>query len=81
MPRKNQIAYGNAAQIPRYPTGRKELAPAASLGAMLNRLAGSKYGIIPTTNTTIATTAAAVITNIILRASPVPYNNIPMKTT
>jgi hypothetical protein len=65
--------------MPKYPNGRKELAPAASLGAMSNRFAGSKLGLIPTTNTTIATTATAVMTNIILRASSVPYSNIPTK--
>ncbi len=39
---------------------------------MSNRLLGSNCGIIPTTNTTSATTAIAVMTNMSRRASPTP---------
>src|ERR671916_2454811 len=47
--RKNQIAYGSAAQMPTNPNGRNELAPTALVGSMLYKLDGSNCGIIPMT--------------------------------
>jgi hypothetical protein len=72
MARKNQIPYGNAAQRPTRPNGRNELAPAAFVASMLNRFATSNCGIMPTTKTTSATTAMAVMANMTLSASPTP---------
>jgi hypothetical protein len=72
MARKNQIANGNAAQMPTMPNGKKGLAPAALVGVILNRLATSNCGIMPITNAAIATTAMTVIANITLSASPTP---------
>ena len=70
--RKNQIANGNAAQIPASPNGRKSDAPDASVGAMSVRLDESNSGSIAITKTISATTAIAVIANISLSASPTP---------
>src|ERR687895_2377792 len=46
--RKNQIAYGNAAQMPSQPNGRKSDAPAASVGAMSVSFDESNSGMIAT---------------------------------
>ena len=70
--RKNQIANGNAAQIPTTPNGKNELAPAAFVGSMVNRFATSNCGIMPITNAASATTATTVMPNVTLSASPTP---------
>jgi len=62
--RKNQIANGNAAQTPTTPNGKKELAPAALVGSMVNRFATSNCGIMPITTAASATTATTVMANI-----------------
>ena len=76
--RKNQIANGNAAQMPPIPKGRKSDPP--SSGAMSVRFDASNSGIIATTNTISATTAIAVIANISFNASPTPIRWIPTNT-
>ena len=58
--------------MPTSPNGRNALAPAASVGLMSKRLAGSKSGIMPTTKATSATTAMIVMPNMSLSASPTP---------
>ena len=78
--RKNQIAYGSAAQMPISPNGRNALAPVASVTAMSVRLAGSNLTAAATMKTTSATTAIAVMPNISFSASPTPYRCNPMKT-
>ena len=72
MARKNQIAYGNAAQMPAQPNGRKSLDPAEPSGAMSVRFEVENSGIIATTKTSSATTAIAVMTNVTFSASPTP---------
>ena len=58
--------------MPTKPNGRNELAPAAFVTCMSNRLATSNCGIMPKMNAAIATTAMAVIANVTLSASPTP---------
>src|SRR5680860_720101 len=70
--RKNQMAYGSAAQMPTSPNGRNELAPAASPTGMSVRLDASNFRAAATTNASSATTAIAVMANISLSASPTP---------
>ena len=72
--RKNQIANGNAAQMPTK-AERQERARAGRVRrvCMSNRLATSNCGIMPKmTKAASATTAMAVIANITLSASPTP---------
>ena len=45
--RKNQIANGNAAQMPIRPYGRNDDAPTASVGVMSSRLPASNAGTAP----------------------------------
>ena len=45
MARKNQIAYGNAAQMPSQPNGRKSLEPDEPSGAMSVRFEVENSGI------------------------------------
>lgn len=78
--RKNQIPKTSAARMPALPKGRNSLAPAASVGAMSNRLADWKCGTIATTKVISAMSATAVITNISFSASPTPKMWMPMNS-
>ena len=72
MARKNQIAYGNAAQMPSQPKGRKSLEPDEPSGGMSVRFDVENSGMIATMNTSSATTAIAVMTKVTFSASPTP---------
>ena len=80
MARKNQMPNTKDDSTPLIPNGRKLLAPAASVAGMSVRFDASNFGIIPTTKTSSATTAIAVMTNITLSASPTPKMWMPTKT-
>ena len=77
MARKNQIAYGNAAQMPSQPKGRKSLEPDEPSGGMSVRFEVENSGTIAMMKTSSATTAIAVMTNVTFSASPTPYRWMP----
>src|SRR5918999_3803503 len=80
MARKNQIAYGKAAQMPSQPNGRKSLDPDEPSGGMSVRFEVENSGMIATMKTSSATTAIAVMANVTFSASPTPYRWMPTNT-